>query len=102
MACSADFCTIVQVSTLRSQTTPVWTCLVTFPTRDPDFAALRVALARLRDERGWTYDELAARSGVSRRTVIAMEHGTTNGRLESWFRVAEAFGIPLPDLVAVL
>ena len=75
---------------------------MSYPTRDPDFEALRLTLARLRNDHGWSFDELAERSGVSRRTLIAMEHGTTNGRLESWFRVAEAFGVGLPKLVAVL
>lgn len=72
------------------------------PTRDPNFEALRLTLARLRNERGWSFDELAERSGVSRRTLIEMEHGQSNGRLESWFRIAEAFETPLSDLVQVL
>lgn len=36
---------------------------------DPDLTALRVEFARLRVERGWTFDELARRSGLARRTV---------------------------------
>jgi len=76
--------------------------LVSYPTRDPNFEALRLTLARLRNERGWSFDELAERSGVSRRTLIEMEHGQSNGRLESWFRIAEAFETPLGELVAVL
>ena len=75
---------------------------MTYPTREPNFEELWLALARLRSERGWSYDELAERSGVSRRTLIEMEHGQSNGRLESWFRIAEAFGVPLGDLVSVL
>lgn len=75
---------------------------MTYPTREPNFEALWLALARLRQERGWSYDELAERSGVSRRTLIEMEHGQSNGRLESWFRIAEAFKVPLGDLVSVL
>lgn len=75
---------------------------MSYPTRDPNFEALRLTLARLRDERGWSFDELAERSGVSRRTLIEMEHGQSNGRLESWFRIAEAFETPLGDLVRVL
>ncbi len=38
----------------------------------------------------------------SRRTLIDMEHGKSNGRLESWFPRAEAFGVPIADLVRVL
>lgn len=75
---------------------------MSYPTRDPNFEALRLTLARLRNERGWSFDQLAERSGVSRRTLIEMEHGQSNGRLESWFRIAEAFETPLSDLVRVL
>lgn len=75
---------------------------MTYPTRDPDFEALRLQLARVRNDRGWTFDKLEAESGVHRRTLIAMEHGETNGRLESWFRVAQAFGITPGEFFAVL
>lgn len=75
---------------------------MSYPTRDPDFEALRLTLARLRNDHRWSFDELAERSGVGRRTLIEMEHGQSNGRLESWFRVAQAFQVPLGDLVAVL
>ncbi|WP_443052680.1 XRE family transcriptional regulator [Streptomyces sp. NBC_00299] len=37
---------------------------------DPDLNALRLELARLRAARKWSYDEVAARSGLARRTVI--------------------------------
>lgn len=70
-----------------------------FPTRKPNFPALRLELSKLRAEHGLTYDALAERSGVTRRTLIAMETGTTNGRLESWFRLAQAFGIELGELL---
>ncbi|SDN69641.1 hypothetical protein SAMN05444921_1344 [Streptomyces wuyuanensis] len=40
---------------------------------DPNLAALRLELARLRSERGWSYDELARRSGLARRTLIEIE-----------------------------
>lgn len=75
---------------------------MTFPTREPNFEALRLELGKLRGARGWTYDELAERSGVTRRTLIAMETGTTNGRLASWFRVAQAFDVELSELVKLL
>lgn len=73
-----------------------------YPTREPNFLAVRLELSRLRAERGWTYDALAERSGVTRRTLIAMETGTTNGRLESWFRISQAFGIELNQLLVHL
>lgn len=42
---------------------------------------------------------LAEKTGISRRTLIAMETGTTNGRLESWFRISQAFDIAISDLL---
>lgn len=75
---------------------------MSYPTRDPDFAALRVELAKQRAARGWTYDELAERTGVSRRTLIAIETGTTHGRLDSWHRIAQAFDVEIGDLLRAL
>ncbi|MCX4906684.1 helix-turn-helix transcriptional regulator [Streptomyces sp. NBC_00878] len=70
-----------------------------FPPPDPDPTALRQALARHRAERGWSYDELAARSGLSRRTLIEVEQGRTIGSLGTWHALAHAFGIPLGELL---
>jgi transcriptional regulator with XRE-family HTH domain len=64
---------------------------------DPDFNALRLELARLRAARGWTYDELAARSGLARRTLIEIEQGRTIGTLKTWHALAHALGIPLDE-----
>ena len=75
---------------------------MSFPVRDPNFESLRLELGRHRAARGWTYDELAERSGVTRRTLIAMETGTTNGRVDSWFRVSQAFGLEVGDLLRAL
>ncbi|WP_369678176.1 helix-turn-helix transcriptional regulator [Gulosibacter sp. 10] len=69
-------------------------------------------LGRLRADRGWTYDQLAEISGVSRATLIAMETATprsrrpdrpaSRGSLESWWKVAHAFGLPVADLLSAL
>lgn len=72
------------------------------PVRDPDFEPLRLALSRLRAERAWTYDTLAEKSGVTRRTLIGIESGTTHGRLDSWFRIAQAFDVELGQLLRAL
>lgn len=81
------------------------------PVADPDFEALRQHFARLRHERGWSFDELAARSGVGRSTLVSIEDGkprrnpnlpATRGNLETWYRIAEAFDLSLGELLAPL
>ncbi|MFE2060626.1 helix-turn-helix transcriptional regulator [Streptomyces sp. NPDC059446] len=69
---------------------------------DPDLAALRLELARLRAERGWTYDELAGRTGLSRRTVIDLEQGHTIGTLTTWHTLAHAFDVSLDRLLGAM
>ncbi|MQL61904.1 helix-turn-helix transcriptional regulator [Streptomyces vinaceus] len=69
---------------------------------EPDLNALRLKLARLRAERGWSYDELAARSGLARRTLIEIEQGRTVGSLKTWHALAHAFDTPSDDLFGML
>ena len=69
---------------------------------DPDFNALRIELARLRGERGWTFDELAGRSGLARRTLIDLEHGRTAGSLATWHTLAHTFDVSLEHLLGSL
>ncbi|OON80180.1 helix-turn-helix transcriptional regulator [Streptomyces tsukubensis] len=64
----------------------------------PDLQALRLEPARLRGERGWTYDELADRSGLSRRTLIETEQGRTIGSLKTWHALAHTLHAPLDEL----
>ena len=81
------------------------------PVPEPDFDALRLHLARLRRERGWSYDELAARSGVGRATIVGLESGkprrnpqraATTGTLATWYRLARALDVDLGELVRPL
>ena len=53
-----------------------------------------------RHDRSFTLDELAERSGVSRRMLVNVEQGTTNASIATLLRLSEALGIGLPDLVA--
>ena len=75
--------------------------MTTFPP-DPNLTALRLELARLRSERGWTYDELARRTGLARRTLIEIEQGRTVGSLATWHALGHAFDVPLGGLFAAL
>jgi transcriptional regulator with XRE-family HTH domain len=54
-----------------------------------------------RTARGWTLDELADRSGVSRRMLITIEHGEGNPSIATLLRVSDALGVGLPVLVDV-
>ncbi|BFV54921.1 hypothetical protein KCMC57_up63650 [Kitasatospora sp. CMC57] len=72
------------------------------PPPDPDLAALRLELARLRAEHGWSYDQLAERSGLSRRTLIEIEQGRTIGTLATWHALAHALGVPFASLTEAL
>jgi transcriptional regulator with XRE-family HTH domain len=60
--------------------------------------------ARVRQHRtahGWTLDELADRSGVSRRMLITIEHGQGNPSIATLLRISDALGVGLPVLVDV-
>ncbi|MFF3277337.1 helix-turn-helix transcriptional regulator [Streptomyces chrestomyceticus] len=69
---------------------------------DPDLTALSLTLARLRGERGWTFDELADRSGLARRTLIDLEHGRAAGNVTTWHTLAHTFDVPIQDLLGAL
>jgi len=75
---------------------------VTITSPDPDFDALRLELARQRSRRGWSYDELAGRSGISRRTLIDIELGRTVGSLKTWHAVAHALGTSFDQLLGAM
>jgi transcriptional regulator with XRE-family HTH domain len=52
-----------------------------------------------RGSRGWTLDQLAERSGVSRRLLVSIEQGSANPSIATLLRVSDALGIGLPALV---
>ncbi|MQA93077.1 MAG: helix-turn-helix domain-containing protein [Streptosporangiales bacterium] len=70
-----------------------------------DATAVTAAVARTvrgqRTQRGWSLDELAARSGVSKGVLVALEQGRSNPSLTTLIRVADAFGLPTTRLVQV-
>jgi transcriptional regulator with XRE-family HTH domain len=66
---------------------------------EPDFEALRLELARLRAARGLTYDQLAERTGVSRRTLIEIEQGRTIGTVGTWHALAHALQASFDQLL---
>jgi transcriptional regulator with XRE-family HTH domain len=69
---------------------------------EPAAAISRLIGRRVRAGRtdlGWTLDQLAARSGVSRRMLINVEKGATNPSIATLLRLSESLGIGLPALV---
>ncbi|WP_307486747.1 helix-turn-helix transcriptional regulator [Microbacterium trichothecenolyticum] len=81
------------------------------PIPDPNFDALRLHLAQLRAERGWSFDELAARAGIGRATLVTLESGkarattagpASQGTLATWWKIATALGVSLEELTRPL
>jgi DNA-binding XRE family transcriptional regulator len=60
--------------------------------------AARVRGARA--QRRWTLDELAARSTVSRRLIVQIEHAEANPSLATLLKLAAALGLSLADLLS--
>ena len=51
-----------------------------------------------REEAGITQADLAGRIGVTRQTLIAIEHGKYSPTLELAFQIARAFEVGIDDL----
>jgi transcriptional regulator with XRE-family HTH domain len=68
---------------------------------DPEQISRHVA-ARVRGgrtQRGWTLDELANRSAISRRLIVQIEQGTANPSLSTLLKLAAALGVTLTELL---
>src|SRR5437016_11195340 len=52
-----------------------------------------------RSGRGWTLDQLAERSDVSRRMLVSIEQGSANPSIATLLRISDALNIGLPALV---
>lgn len=59
-------------------------------------------LKALRGERGWSLDELAARSGVSRATLSRLENGETSPTTAALGRLCSAYGMTLSRLMLMV
>lgn len=58
-------------------------------------------LQGLRAQRGWSLDQLAARSGVSKGVLVALEQGRSNPNLATLAKLSDAFGVPVTRFVEV-
>jgi transcriptional regulator with XRE-family HTH domain len=62
-------------------------------------AVLARTLQALRAERGWSLDQLAGRSGVSKGVLVSLEQGRSNPNLATLARIGDAFGLPVTRLI---
>jgi transcriptional regulator with XRE-family HTH domain len=69
-------------------------------TQDRVTAEIAARVRAERMQRRWTLDELAARSGVSRRLLVQIEHADANPSLATLLKLAAALGVTLTDLIA--
>lgn len=69
------------------------------PATDPASQALCQRVTQLRKQHRLTLDKLAAASGVSRSMLSQIERGQANPTLAVTFRIAQAFGISVGELV---
>lgn len=66
---------------------------------DTVVAAVAQHVRALRRARGWSLDELAGRSGVSKGMVVQIEGARTNPSVGILARLAEAFGVSVARLL---
>lgn len=59
---------------------------------------MRMRIAQLREERGWSQAELAHRTGLRIATISAFENGKGNPKLSTLQDLAAAFNVPVLDL----
>ena len=55
-------------------------------------------MEEFRIQNGWTQQELADRTGVSRQTIISLERGRYNPSIILAFRLARQFDLKIEDL----
>lgn len=61
--------------------------------------AFGAVLRRMRKERGWTQENLAARADIERTFVSFLERGLRQPTLTSILKIAEALGVSAADIV---
>ena len=52
----------------------------------------------LREARGWSQQDLATKLGVSRQTIISIEHGKYDPSLPLAFAIAKVFALHIEDI----
>jgi len=63
---------------------------------------LAARLSELRSSRGWSLDQLADHSGISRATLSRMEKGDVSPTAETLGRLCAAYGLPMSRLLMMV
>jgi putative transcriptional regulator len=61
-------------------------------------ATIRNRIKELRDDRGWTQQELADEVGVSRQSINSIERNRYEPSLELALKFARVFGVPTDEI----
>jgi putative transcriptional regulator len=61
---------------------------------------LRHIVGKARVQAGFTIEQLAEASGVSRQTILNLGSGKHHGDLKTWLRLSKALGVGLDELLA--
>lgn len=64
-------------------------------------SAVARTIRSLRLAHSWSLDQLAARAGVSKGVLVALERSRANPNLSTLIRISEALGVPLTRMVQV-
>lgn len=56
-------------------------------------------MLRLRQERDWSQEELAAQAGLHRNYIGSIERSERNVGVDNMEKVAQALGVPLSDML---
>ena len=67
---------------------------------DPLGSRLAARLGALREGRGWSLDQLAETSGISRATLSRLERGETSPTAMLLGKLCAAYGMPMSRLIA--
>ena len=61
--------------------------------------AFGIVISRMRFERGLTQEEASGLAGIARSHLVMLENGRKVVKLDTLWRIAEAYGITASDLI---
>lgn len=61
--------------------------------------AFGIVISRMRFERGLTQEEASGLAGIARSHLVMLENGRKVVKLDTLWRIAEAYGIKASDLI---